>query len=130
MSVGEPRDRQSRSPGPWSPCGQSKDPVVTNVQVLADNGGEEPGCLGDNRVEFTTVEDQQTCTCFLDPGIDEDLTYGLVVSVDLGLGHTVVLVATGGHVSQLVLQVLVGHLQRSSDSGGERVTVSMVATAS
>ena len=90
-----------------------KDPVVTN-----------------DRVEFTTVEDQQTCTCFLDPGIDEDLTYGLVVSVDLGLGHTVVLVATGGHVSQLVLQVLVGHLQRSSDSGGERVTVSMVATAS
>jgi hypothetical protein len=97
------------------PPGNAEDSVGTNVEVLADDSGEELGCLGDHRVEYSTVEDRETGVGVLGPGVDEGLACLPVIPVDLGLGRRGVGVAAGEHACQLVRQLVVGHLQQPPD---------------
>ena len=108
----------------------AKGGALALFDVLADDGGEQSGGLGELGAELSSVEKQQDAIGVLGPTVDEGVTGGGVVPVDLGLGRAGVVVPALHGLAHGGGQFGIGHLEHAPDGradeshgvhGGHRV---------
>ena len=97
---------------------------------MADHGGEQSGGLAQGGAELFALEDHEAGVGVLGPTVDEGVTGGGVVPVDLGLGRAGVVVPARHGLAHVGCQFVVGHLEQAPDGraderdgvhGGHRV---------
>ena len=98
------------------PAGDREDPVLTDVQVLAQHGRQQRAGLGRGRVQLATIQHRQHRCAVLGEGVDEQFAGGAVVVVTDRLTRGGVVVVAADHRPQLGFLVGASSLEYPADA--------------